>query len=292
MQCEILLTARDSIDYPGTMLIRWLTILVLPGFILVHSYTIPTSHKGHQQWTGSAVDSANNNTRREELHVTSFNAGIAEVSIETQKVPVHLSHQEAIDHGRKAGRGVSFEKKDRWKEAGTIAALSKIASVRVAKEDSLIIARRLRETKDNAARGRFTHLRNNDNSAGNTTEYTKMTPPNTSLQLSPNDIFNRASNDNVMQRSVRCQVKGDIYIADIDENVPSYTCKFGNIIFLLASKRFRCDRRNSLDLSIDDDALRRLMNVTFTSTESRRHIIEVVLALKPDGENYQVRNQT
>ncbi|XP_014482070.1 PREDICTED: uncharacterized protein LOC106748247 [Dinoponera quadriceps] len=286
------------------MPIRWLTIIfgLVSGFIPVYSRTLPKGHEDQRWTTGSAIDSVDDGSGEEEdpsFKPSLDTSGTIEASIKIQKAPVRLDCQGATGHRRE--REASSEKeehrnqflrcKDCQRDARMIAALSRIAKVRVAGGDPVITARRSKETGIDA-RGKSTYSLDDDNSAGNTVENTRVTSSITPLGLSSNGVSNRAANGEIKQRSVRCRAKGDVYITDVGENVPSYTCKLGNNVFLLASKRFRRDRRNNLDVGVDDDTLRRLNNASLASTEINPRTIEVVLALKPDGEDYEIRNRT
>lgn len=270
------------------MLIHWLAtffVLLPSDFVLVYSRVLPKSHED-QQWTSSAVDGADDGTRRDELLGSSLNTRAAQASINIRKVSIYSDRQQAIGHRRSVKTGVSFEEKDYQKDLRMIAALSKIAKVRVAEEDPFIIAQRLKESKI-SAQAKAMYSPNNYNFRENTVEITG-TPSNISSPLSSDSTSSNAFNKEVKQRSLRCEAQGGIYITDINEYVPSYICKLGSNTLFLASKRFWHDCRNNLDLSVDDDTLRRLINVS--ATKSRPRMVEVILALKPDGKNYEIRN--
>lgn len=268
------------------MLILWSTIFVVlvpSRFIVVHSRALPMNYEESQQWTSSVVDSANGDIGQEELLGLSFKAG-ATLLVEDRKVPVCSDHHDVtIKEHHRRDIGVSSEENGHQKKRHTLVSLLKGPGVQVADKD-FVIGRRSKKTKVDVRRKA---LPNNNNSAGNIT----VTPSNTSFQISPNDTSNRASNNRSQQRFIRCQVTRDIYITDVNENLPSYACKLGNNTLFFSSKRFSRGRINSLDVSVDDDTLRRLNNNSSAPTGNISHIIEVILALKFDSENYEVHHR-
>lgn len=239
------------------MLIRWLTIfLPLADFILIDS-------------DGLSV----NNTERSSL--SKFDD--SETSIEAQKIPTLLNHQETT--WQEENRGVSSRRTNYL-----IAALSKIAKIRSSEEDPASIGRDLTTTAYNARES--TYFRN----GVSVKDAGALLDTELSSELSSN-ISDNLSGDEIGRENFHCRAIRDIYIPEIKENIPSYACTTGSKTFILSSKRFFQDRRSSLHINIDDDTLRELNDPAITPASSRFNVIPAVLILQPGHENYDIRNQ-
>lgn len=237
------------------------------------------------------IDNANHTAYQDKLLGSLFEAATIESSVKAEKVPVYLDCQGTIT--RKSKRrdigNIFSEKENYQKEDRTFE--NSLESVNIlASSKNVNVTKCLKKAKivPYALQKKSTHLANN-NSAENNVERTTVTPSNTSFQIFLNDTSNHAS-DNRSKQSIQCEVTRNIYIRDINETIPSYACKLGNSTFFLSSKRFSSDYRNKLDVSIDKDTLRRLVNESLTSTENFPRVIEVVLALKSIGKNYEIHH--
>lgn len=242
------------------MLIRWLTIFpLLADLILIDSDGLPV-----------------NNTGRSSL--SEFDDSGA--SMEAQKIPTLLDHQETTCH--EEDKGMSSGRTDYL-----IAVLSKIAKIRLFEEDPASVGRDLTTNSYNAAR-ESVYLRNGVSVKD--TEASALLDTKLFSKLSSN-ISDNSSGDEIGQENFHCRAIRDIYIPEIKENIPSYACTAGNKTFILSSKRFFQDRRSSLHVNIDDDMLRKLNDSAITPASSRFNVIPAILILKPGHENYDIHNQ-
>lgn len=256
------------------MSIQWLTIfLVLMDLVLIDSSQLSASNVENKQWTND--DSANDVSRSNGQFET-FKVGDAEVPIGIQKAPVRSNGQKTIGQRRNAETEVSSEKKDDHERM--IAALSKIAKIQLAEEDSNLSTRRdLMAKIYDAARVR--------NIAS-----VKSTDESTLVDIPFGGYLDGGSNGRIEQQNFHCQAIRDVYISDIEEYVPAYACKYGSRTFVLSSKRFLQDRRSSLDVNVDEDTLRKLSSSSTVPINGRFNVIPATLVLKPGHENYEIRD--
>lgn len=259
---------------------RWLTIFLLSAnLILIGSDGLPvTNVDTEDKWINTDAKDINH-PNGESDSLSNFNDSGA--SIETQKIPTLSHHQETKSHRHKEDEKMSSERKDYL-----IAALSKIAKVRSFEEDPALIRRNLMANVYNAARDESAYLRNGI-SAKN---IGALTPLDTKIS-SYNGISDNSSSNGTGQENLYCRAIRDVYIAEIKENVPSYACTSEGKTFILSSKRFLQDRRNSLRVNIDDDTLRKLNDPVTTLTNNRFNIIPAILILKPGHDDYDIHNQ-
>lgn len=166
-----------------------------------------------------------------------------------------------------------------------IAALSKIANVHLAKDDCAttkvdpVLGNRIAEQRESPYQEDSASIKNAERSS----------PPaaKSSLKLTYDIIFANVSNNESKMEKFHCQLIQDVYIPDVQENVPSYKCKFGNRIFLLASKRFQQDRRTNLYVKVNSgNMFRKLYNPGRSLETSRFNIVPAALVLKRGHENY------
>lgn len=260
------------------MLIRWLTIfLLLAAFILISSNGLPvnnTDTKDKIQWSDTIKDVNLLNGRPDSLSKLPNDSGTL---IEDQEIPTLLNHQETKNQHKE-------DERTSGRMDYLIAALSKIAKVRF-EEESVPIQQDLTTNVYNAAQ-KSTDLRNGvsvKDTGTSTLHGAKL-----SSKLSSNGISYNSSSNGMEQENFHCQHIQDIYIAEIKENVPSYLCITGSKWFILASKRFFQDLRNSLHVNVDGDILRKLKN-SASFARNQFNVIPAVLILKSGHEDYDVR---
>jgi len=104
--------------------------------------------------------------------------------------------------------------------------------------------------------------------------------------LSHDVIFHKVSNNRLKKERFQCQAIQDVHIPGLQEDIPSYKCEYGSKTFILSSKRFFDDRRNSFYVHVDNNILRKLYESTGPKS-NRYNVIEA--ALKPKQEDYNIR---
>lgn len=258
------------------MPMQWLMIFfVLENFLLSGSDGSPVNFTEDEQ---RAKDDDVNYPN--EGFNSSSEASDSEVSIKTRKISITCLNQETTDHRHDENEKLSSEKNYQH----LITALSKIAKVRSSEKDP---GRCSMANVYSAAQNKSTYLQRR------ISEKITRGPIPFDKKLSSNlfeSLFNNVSNGGIRQGNLPCHAIEDIYISEIKEKVPSYRCTFGNITFILSSKRFFQDRRSSLCINIDNDILRKLNSSTTNSTNNQFNIIPAVLVLKPFHENYDLHN--
>jgi len=163
-----------------------------------------------------------------------------------------------------------------------IAALSKIAKVHLSEDPSTIVEVDTISNSEFAARGKSPYQENDvSEDAAKSILFTTKVNSN----LSHDVIFHKVSNNRLKQERFQCQAIQDVYIPTLQEDIPSYKCEYGNKTFILSSKRFFDDRRNTFYVHVDDNVLRKLYN----SAESKNNRYNVIqAALKPKHEDYNI----
>lgn len=256
---------------------------VLAAFILIDSDGLPANLTKNGHWTeGDSADDVNYpNEGSNSLSETSDSG----VSTETKKNPTCLNHQGTTDRRRNENEEMSTDCETNYQRL--ITTLSKIAKVQSSEKDPVVTGRYSIANAYNAVNKSMLcqiNLR--------ICKEEFLQKLSFDMKISSNlseGIFNNASNEGNQQGNFHCHAIQDIYIPEIKEKIPSYTCILGDMTFILSSKRFFQDRRSSLHINIDNDTLRKLNSSTVTPT-SQFNIIPAVLVLKPWHENYDIRN--
>lgn len=253
---------------------------VLTTLILIDSNGLPAnSIKNRQEAENDSADNINYSNERLNSFVKS-EVNNSKESTETRKIPTCLN-QETTGQCKNEEISTSTEKNYQY----LINALSKIANVRYAQEDSVVTRQHSMFTMT-----RKIYLcicRVSTSIRGPTSSQPKL-----SSKPNSEDTFNDTLNDELRRRNFHCHAIQDIYIPEMKEKIPSYVCTFGENLetFILSSKRFFQDHRNNLRINIDNDILRKLSNSAITPTNSQFKIIPAALVLKHQHENYYIRN--
>jgi len=164
-----------------------------------------------------------------------------------------------------------------------IAALSKIAKVHLSEDPSAIVEVDPMLNNQFTARGKSPYQENDaSEDAAKSILFTTKSISN----LSHDVIFHKVSNNRLKQERFQCQAIRDIHIPSLQEDIPSYKCEYGSKTFILSSKRFFDDRRNTFYVHVDNNILRKLYEPTETKN-NRYNVIQA--ALKPKREDYNIR---
>lgn len=242
------------------MSIYWLTIFFLLVISNSDEFAIRNSSTEDRQWI-------NNSTNKISLlnggsHQSSKAAEIY-FSKEIQKISANLSHQETINQRRNKSEEI-FSEKNSYEQL--IANLSKLAKVQSAGKDFPITGGvRVQNTKEPTLFG----------------------------SVSPNLHINyNTSNPGIKQRNIRCYIiPKTAYMPEINEFSLAYACKLENKIFILTSKRFLQEHRNSILVNVDEETLDKI-NSPVTDTESGKlRIIPATFSLQVPGFNYFLHNR-
>ncbi|KYN44251.1 hypothetical protein ALC56_01313 [Trachymyrmex septentrionalis] len=155
--------------------------------------------------------------------------------METQKILIYFSHQEAKSH--QEDEEIFSRKMDYL-----IDALSKIAKVQSFEKDPALV-RRLMANVYNATQNKSAYLRNRIS-----TKNINGTPTHLdtelSSKLSSSEISDNSSSNGIGQENFHYRAMRNVYISKMKENIPSYACTSGGKMFNLSSKRFFQDRRS------------------------------------------------
>ncbi|CAL1679957.1 unnamed protein product [Lasius platythorax] len=267
------------------MPIRWLMIFfVLAVFILIDNDGLPANLiKNGQRTEGDSADDVNYPNEGSNSLSEASDSG---VSTETKKIPTSLNHQGTTDHRCNENEEISTDCETNYQRL--ITALSRIAKLRSSEKDPVVTGLLSMANVYNAVNKSMLCQIN-----PRICKEEFLQKLSFDVKISSNlseGIFNNASNDGIQQGNFHCHAIQDIYIPEIKEKIPSYTCTLGDMTFILSSKRFFQDRRSSLHINIDNDTLRKLNSSTVTPTNSQFNIIPAVLVLKPWHENYDIRN--
>ncbi|XP_017886571.1 uncharacterized protein LOC108628873 [Ceratina calcarata] len=88
--------------------------------------------------------------------------------------------------------------------------------------------------------------------------------------------------------NVHCRGIRDVYIPDVQQNLPAFACTFGNNTFILSSERFLQDRRSYLDIKIDQHRLQNIKLTPKLPKGNRLKAIPVTLILNVIDNGYRI----
>ncbi|XP_076246505.1 uncharacterized protein LOC143186682 [Calliopsis andreniformis] len=88
--------------------------------------------------------------------------------------------------------------------------------------------------------------------------------------------------------NVHCQAIRDIYIPEVKQNLPAFSCRSENNAFILSSARFLQDRRSSLNLKVNENIFKNVRSIQKTSTRNDFNIVPALLILNMTNNDYRV----
>ncbi|XP_076172527.1 uncharacterized protein LOC143149221 [Ptiloglossa arizonensis] len=88
--------------------------------------------------------------------------------------------------------------------------------------------------------------------------------------------------------NVHCRAIRDVYIPEVKQNLPAYDCKFGNNTFVLSSARFLQDRRQYLDVNVNENTFKTMRFTPKFSRSNEVNVIPALLVLNVVNNDYRI----
>lgn len=161
------------------------------------------------------------------------------------------------------------------KQSCLIYSLSKIAKVQVAALNRASADRNLKLDNFNKNSESYEELREEDSRVKFLTQ-------------NGGENLKNFSRKQVTSTNVHCRATRDVYIPEIDQNLPAFACKWRNNTFILSSERFLQDRRLYLEIKIDENGFQNMKLSRETSIVGKHNALPALLVLNAVTNDYRV----
>ncbi|XP_043271101.1 uncharacterized protein [Venturia canescens] len=170
-------------------------------------------------------------------------------------------------------------------------ALSKLAKVRVADPSNREALKDRNEIGNhpNFFGGRLNRRRLHGSGEDERNTRVRVDPPNPAGSVVERPkLFNDSG---LITRKFQCSPISEIYIPDVDKQMPAYLCALGRRAFVILSERFNQESRDRFIITLDDQTYRQL-NPIYSGTSTLTSAVSVLpatLVLKRGDADYTVR---
>ncbi|XP_076658022.1 uncharacterized protein LOC143362068 [Halictus rubicundus] len=103
--------------------------------------------------------------------------------------------------------------------------------------------------------------------------------------------FVGSSKKDLKSPNVHCRAIRDVYIAEAKRKLPAFVCKFHNKTFVLSSTRFFQDRRPYLDMNVNEDVFKNVVQTRKVSRSNELSVIPALLVLNVPNNDYRIESR-